>query len=253
MQVVELTQSTAHRLPPSAGLGAAWVVVSSEHALFELDAATGRRLARIALPLAPGDVAVAPKGAPAKVVWVGMLTAVPGTPDTLAKVDPRTRRIVGTFPVPDGIGSLVGTPTAVWVVHRLSASVSRFNLTSQSFDRPVSVGTSRLGDAAYGAGAVWVTSPLEDTVSRIDDKTGKKVAIGVGRRPTGIAAYDGQIWVTSFIDHTIWRINPATRRPVGDRVPVPLNPYALAVTGDSVWLTAVGQGEVARVRYTAAR
>ena len=31
-----------------------------------------------------------------------------------------------------------------------------------------------------------------------------------------------------------------------------MNPYAIAITRDSVWLTAIGRGEVARVRYRAA-
>jgi serine/threonine protein kinase len=227
----------------AAGLGAVWVVVGREHALFKLDPATGKRLAKVPLPLGPGDVAVGPKA-----VWVGMLAAIPGTPDTLAKVDPATRRVVGTFPVPDGIATLVVTPRGVWVVHRLAPAVSRFDPATERFNRRVRVGDNKLGDAAYGAGAIWVTSPLEDTVSRIDDKTGTKVSSGVGRRPTGIAARGAEIWVTSFIDHTITRIDPKTSRPVGRPVEAPLNPYALTLTPGNVWLTAVGRGEVARVR-----
>jgi DNA-binding beta-propeller fold protein YncE len=232
----------------TAGLGAVWVAVTREHALVKLDPATGKLLARIALPLAPTAVTVGPKG-----VWVGMLTATPGTPDVLAKVDPGTRTVVATRPVPEGIVDLVETPTAIWIVHRLSATLGRFDLASQAFVRRVVVGENRLGSATYGAGAVWVVSPQEDTVTRIDDRTGKKVASGVGRRPTGIAAHGSQIWVTSFIDHTITRIDPRTSRPIGHAVPVPLNPYALAITRDSVWVTAVGRGEVARVRIAGPR
>ena len=60
--------------------------------------------------------------------------------------------------------------------------------------------------------------PEEDTVVRIDDRTGRKVSIGVGRHPTGIAARGKQIWVTSFIDHTLTRIDPKTNRTVGKPV-----------------------------------
>jgi hypothetical protein len=60
------------------------------------------------------------------------------------------------------------------------------------------------------------------------------------------------VWVTSLIDHTISRIDPAASRLAGQPVKVPLNPYALTLTGDSVWLTALGRGEVARVRDAAA-
>jgi DNA-binding beta-propeller fold protein YncE len=78
------------------------------------------------------------------------------------------------------------------------------------------------------------------------------VVIGVGRRPTGIAARGSQVWVTSLIDHTVSRIDPAASSLAGQPVRVPLNPYALTLTADSVWLTALGRGEVAQVRYRAA-
>ena len=90
------------------------------------------------------------------------------------------------------------------------------------------------------AGDVWVALPEEDTVSRVDDKTGSNVSIRVGRHPTEIAVRGRQSWVTSLIDHTLTRIDPKTRRTGGDPVPVALNPYARAVTDDSVWLTAAG-------------
>jgi streptogramin lyase len=177
-----------------------------------------------------------------------MFTSTREVPDVLARIDPRAQRVTGTFPIAEGIRSLVATPTAVWVVHRSAPAVSRFDLSAKKLNRRVPFGNSRLGDAAYAAGAVWVTSPLEDTVSRIDDKTAKKVSSGVGRRPTGIAARGGQIWVTSYIDHTIRRLDPKTSRPVGRPVDVPLNPYRLAIAHGSVWLAAVGDGEVAQVR-----
>lgn len=134
-------------------------------------------------------------------------------------------------------------------MNRRAPTVSRFDPGTETVTKTVSVGESRLGEVAYGAGSVWVTSPLEDTVSRIDDKTGAKVSSGVGRRPTAISARGAQIWVTSFIDHTILRVDPETSRPVGKPVEVPLNPYALALGPGAVWLTAVGRGQVVRIRY----
>ena len=229
------------------GLGAVWVI-SRENALYKLDPVSGRRLGRIALPMAPQTVA-AGRGA----VWVGMIASVPGTPDVLARIDPSTQEITATFPMTDGIRALVVTPRALWIVHRLAAAVSRFDTSAQARTKRIPIGDNRLadgrlGDAAYGAGAIWVTSPLEDTVSRIDDRTGAKVSSGVGRSPTGISARGRRIWVTSFIDHTITRIDPKTSRPTGRPVDVPLNPYRLAVTGDSVWVASVGRGKIARVR-----
>jgi DNA-binding beta-propeller fold protein YncE len=122
------------------------------------------------------------------------------------------------------VRALVATPHGLWIVHRLISAVSRFDTATGTVTKRVKVGTNDLGAAAYGAGAVWVTIPLEDTVTRIDDKTGAPLSSFVGRRPTGIAARGREIWVTSFTDHTIRRINPKTSRPVGRPVPVRLNP-----------------------------
>ncbi|HYI19000.1 MAG TPA: protein kinase [Solirubrobacteraceae bacterium] len=228
----------------AVGLGAAWVAVAREKALFKLDAATGRKRARIELPLSPQTVTVGRDA-----VWVGLSTKEPEVPDILARIDPRTERVGETYTMGRGIRALVATPTGVWVVHRHVPTVSRFDPRAEQVTRRVSVGESRLGEAAYAAGSVWVTSPLEDTVSRINDKTGGIVTSGVGRRPGAVAARGSEIWVTSFIDHTVRRVDPETTRPVGVPVEVPLNPYALALSPGNLWLTAYGRGEVARVRY----
>jgi streptogramin lyase len=185
-------------------------------------------------------------------VWAGMTTADPATPDALVRIEPRTLRVTGTYPMPDGVHALVATPSGIWIVHRSQPALSRFDPATEKITKRVAVGQTVPGDAAYSRGVVWVTSPQEDTVSRIDDRTFAKVSSGVGRRPTGIAARGKEIWVTSLIDHTVTRIDPKTSRPLGNPVSAPLNPYALAITGDSIWLTAVGRGEIARVQYRAA-
>ena len=55
--------------------------------------------------------------------------------------------------------------------------------------------------------------------------------------------------MTSNIDHTIQRIDPRSGRPVGKPVETPLNPYALTLTGDSLWLTAVVGARSLAARY----
>ena len=158
----------------ATGLGGAWVAVAREKALFKLDPTTGRRLGRIDLPSSPQGVTVGKDA-----VWVGLSTLEPDVPDTLVRIDPGTQRIAGTYPMAEGIRSLVATPRGIWIVHRHNPAVSRFDPEAMKITRRVAVGQSDLGAAAYGAGAVWVTSPQEDTVARIDDKTG---AEGVERR-----------------------------------------------------------------------
>jgi streptogramin lyase len=241
------------RRGPFVGLGSAdvattprtvWVAVREHPALYALDPRTGRKRSRIALPGQPRAVAVGHGS-----IWVGMEATPTTTGDVLLKLDPRDGGIVDSYPVLRGIVALASTPAGVWILHRLGPAASRFDPRSERFTRRVQIGVTPVGTADYGAGALWVTSPQEDTLSKIDDKTGAKVAIGVGRRPTAVAARGSQVWVTSLIDHTIRRIDPATTRPAGNPVPVPLNPYALALTRDSVWVASIGRGTIARVPY----
>ena len=145
-------------------------------------------------------------------------------PDTLVRIDPRTRKIA--WHLPDGRGRPLARRHAQRRLGGAPAQPRGLALRSRlpQLTRRVAVGETPLGAAAYGAGAIWVTSPQEDTVARIDDRTGAKVSSGVGRRPTGIAARGDQIWVTSYIDHTIRRIDPETSRPAGSAVAVAAEP-----------------------------
>ncbi len=90
---------------------------------------------------------------------------------------------------------------------------------------------------AAGAGAVWVTSLLDDTVSRIDPQTGRIVStIRVGREPDAIATGEGAVWVADALDDTVSRIDPTSNRVVGT-IRVPGRPGPIAVGAGGVWVT----------------
>ena len=147
----------------------------------------------------------------------GSSKLTPGTPDSLAG---STEARTGHAHLPDeGGGSLPRSDAArIWIANRGYATVSRFDPAAGKLDKRVDLIASALGGATYAAGDVWVVLPDEDTVVRVDDKTGRKVSIGVGRHPTGIAARGKQIWVANIIDNTLTRIDPRTGRTVGKPV-----------------------------------
>jgi YVTN family beta-propeller protein len=69
--------------------------------------------------------------------------------------------------------------------------------------------------AAAGDGAVWLSYPYEDTVSRVDPATNRVTAtIQVGPLPKGIAVSPGAVWVVNAGDPSVSRIDPATNRVV---------------------------------------
>ena len=64
-----------------------------------------------------------------------------------------------------------------------------------------------------GEGAIWVAGDArEKTVWRLNPATGRALAIPLGFVPGAIAAGAGAIWVTSLLDDTVSRIDPASNR-----------------------------------------
>jgi virginiamycin B lyase len=71
------------------------------------------------------------------------------------------------------------------------------------------------GEAAAGGGAVWVTHPSDNTVSRIKPKSnGVTATIPVGPQPTPIAVSPGAVWVVNIGGPSVSRIDPSTNRVV---------------------------------------
>jgi YVTN family beta-propeller protein len=93
---------------------------------------------------------------------------------------------------------------------------------------------------AAAADAVWVLTPADNNLVRIDPATNQVVAtIGVGRAPSGLAVGAGAVWVSRRSDGAVVRIDPATNRVVAT-IPVGPAPGAMTVAGGVVWV-ALGE------------
>jgi DNA-binding beta-propeller fold protein YncE len=94
--------------------------------------------------------------------------------------------------------------------------------------------------AAYGDGAVWVTSTKGNTVMRIDAAGSKAEPIPVGNGPGGIAFGADRVWVANRLDGTISAIDPQTNE-VGTRR-LGFRPTAVAVMAEqrAVWVALAG-------------
>jgi serine/threonine-protein kinase len=89
--------------------------------------------------------------------------------------------------------------------------------------------------AAAGAGAVWLTNELGDSVWRIDAATGRSTEISVGRNPQGIAVGEHAVWVANARDGTVSRIDPETFDI--ETIEVGGVPEQVAVGEGGVWVT----------------
>lgn len=169
-------------------------------------------------------------------------------PDALARLDPATGQVAGTYALPSwAAGPVAGTDSAIWaLVGNQVLEVDPGTLQP--------VGTAHVGGApshlAVGAGAVWVADSSNGTVTRIDPSTlrvAATVSLPCGD-PDGcvlsdLAAGEGAARVAQLAGSsrtTVYRIDPRTDRVVA-AVPVPTaGGEDLAVGGGSVW--AVGMG-----------
>ncbi len=105
---------------------------------------------------------------------------------------------------------------------------------------------------ASGYGSVWVANLTDDTLSRIDQGSGRIVAtIALGSAPAGLAAGGRGIWVTSAETGRLLLVDPRTSR-VSRAVPVGGSPGGVAVGAGSVWVADSG-GVVARVDQVTGR
>ena len=102
-------------------------------------------------------------------------------------------------------------------------------------------------ELVVGAGAVWMTSSTNRTVSQLDPRSGRVVQpIQVGGGPSGIAVGHDAVWVANSLDGTVSRINPTTGA-VAATIPVGNGPNAIAIARDGVWVSEQFGGVVDRI------
>ena len=225
----------------AAGFGSLWVTVARSHEVVVVDPESGRIRHRYKVNGSPGSIAVSRDA-----VWVGLVNAG-DVPDRLVKLDPRSGRPRSSTAYPWGINALVPSPNALWVVARRRARVVRASLRTGKPGKNVQVGHSPSEYGVYGADALWVVTPAEDTVTKILPATGDPVPIGVGRRPRRLAYVDGKVYVSNFNSANLYVIDATSARVIGEPVDMPANPYAIAVAGHSLWVTSLPNNEITPV------
>jgi hypothetical protein len=100
---------------------------------------------------------------------------------------------------------------------------------------------------AFDRSSVWISSPAESTVARIDPMRGtirKRQLIGA----TGISAGADAVWVADNAT-AIWRFDGG--RP--QRIQVGMQPSDVAATSDSVWVADYGDRTLVRLDPTSRR
>jgi DNA-binding SARP family transcriptional activator/ABC-type branched-subunit amino acid transport system substrate-binding protein len=223
-----------------------------------LDSTTGATAGTVSIGTSPSALAVGEDS-----VWV-----IDADDRTVSTVDPSTREVTRTFNTAStptdiaigqsgvwignaGTGASSGTPGSL-----LPTSVSRLDpetgVVVATVDLPSQSGQSLYGvipglsrrHIAVTPDAVWAINP-DLTVSRIDPRTNRVVAVVEDIEARNIAAADGTVWITE--NEHLAEID-TDRNAVARRVELDGDTLSdIAIGAGSVWAAAPSDGHVWRV------
>jgi class 3 adenylate cyclase len=171
-------------------------------------------------------------------------------PNTVARIDPTSGRVVG--------GAAVGTTPISIAFGDGTVWVANFDdRTLQPIDARTGVARAAFGGlsgnpsaVAVGGGYVWVTI-FQGGALRIDPTQHNAVTpIDVGTGADGVAFGDGYAWITNSQDDTLTRVDPSTLELRAFQLDTGSQPEGVAVGAGSVWVAESLKGVVARVNET---
>ena len=219
-----------------------WLAVGRANQLVRLNGETGRPIGSpIKLPAPPSAVA-----ATGSAVWAALQPGG-GAPDTLIKIDPSSGQIVASVDYPWGIGSITTSPTALWVAARRRARIQRVDPSSGEVVKTIQVGRSRTEDIVYRAGSLWLATPDDNTVYKVSTATGKSIPISVGQQPRQLALGKDAVYVTNYSSSDLYAIDTERSRVEGAPLALSVNPFSLAVDGDTIWVGSVPENRLTKV------
>jgi streptogramin lyase len=222
---------------PDVAYGALWTATCNPTGLARIDAATHKVTGFLRLTIwhaLGGEGAV---GAGSGGVWV-VIDGPTCKSCLLARVDPKTMKVIAKIPVSERSSSVRVGYGAVWVVSPAQGTVQKVSPSSNKVIATAKIGRRpRFFDV--GEGGVWTLNQVDGTVSRVDPRTGKLKATIQAHMPGGggdMAVGGGWVWPRGS-DTLLTRIDPRTNKVV--QVYGPSSGSGSAVVGaGGVWISA---------------
>ena len=152
------------------------------------------------------------------------------------------------FPVP-GSPDWIAVDIDVWISNKPKDSVARLNPNTNTAAATIQVGKRPCSGLAAAFGSLWVPNCADQTLTRVDLKTGSITATipsTIGNSEGSIVAGGGSIWIVTDSKGTLARIDPATNTVVAEVYVAP-GSYGLAFGEDALWATSSEHNTVARV------
>src|SRR5262249_37655992 len=137
-----------------------WVTNGPRNAIHRLDVKTNRIEATIIVGKRPCSGLAAGFGS----IWV------PSCGDkTVSRVDVKTNAVVAYVPAgpAESEGGIAASEDSVWLVTDRSGKLSRIDPMTNSVAALIAV-PGGSASVLYGDGAIWVTTPAKNTLTRVD-------------------------------------------------------------------------------------
>src|SRR5206468_497581 len=131
---------------------------------------------------------------------------------SLARIDPRTNRIVKKIRIGSNSYGVAYGAGSVWVTSELDGTVRRINPRTNKVRTKIKAGVTPNG-LVYAFGSLWVADLGGDTLFRINVKTNRVVKKIKIAKVDWITPSADALWVSSEAGQVI-RVSPATGRIV---------------------------------------
>jgi streptogramin lyase len=140
-------------------------------------------------------------------VWVAVGVEPPQSGNAVARIDPRTSRVVANVELLGHATDLAVGKGAVWVTEEKPGFLVRIDPTTNTEAARIDV-AEPAGGVATGAGSVWIRYiDLPGGVAMIDPRINQELrAITLESQLTDIAVSEGVVWAAAYVEGAVFRI-----------------------------------------------
>ncbi len=161
-----------------------------------------------------------------------------GPDDSVYRIDPQTLRVVARIPTDPRPSTIAAGPEGVWFLNFLNTDVTRIDPATNRISDKVRVNSDFLAGIAVGAGAVWVTSPQDGLLRRIEPgPQPREISISATPGVWYVAFGSNAVWTGSYSAGAVTRVDARTNATTAFSIGAP---QALTASGDAAWISVAG-------------
>jgi DNA-binding beta-propeller fold protein YncE len=85
---------------------------------------------------------------------------------------------------------------------------------------------------------LWIATPEDNVVTKLNTSTGEQIPISVGEFPRQLAVSRNTVYVTNYYSSNLTMIDAKSSEVLGQPLRIGVNPYSLAVSDDdkTLWV-----------------